>query len=303
MQSPSLLITCQLLRVQQYVKNTFCFLPVFFAGKMTDGPAVLAAAVVFFAFCFTSSAIYIINDLRDLEEDRTHPVKKFRPLASGKISPGNALAFAMACMAAGCTIAYFFSGLVVLLVILAYICINLAYSFFAKKISIVDVTCIAAGFVLRVVGGSIVVSHATSPWLVLQTFLLCMALALGKRWDDLKLSKDGRLGTAVRPNLAGYSEHFITSAMNLFATISCVCYIIYSLSPQTQEHYRSEMVYLTSGWVILGVTRYLQLALVEHKSGSPTNIFLRDRFIYAVIAGWAIHLSVLLYWDKFRCLL
>ena len=295
MQTNKYRLVFQLLRLKQYVKNLFCFLPVFFAGKMTDGSAVLASFHVFLAFCLAASAIYILNDFLDREEDRAHPIKKNRPLANGDISYSIALGIAVCLALAACGLTYFLSGPDVLSVIMAYIAINIAYSFFAKKISIVDITCIAAGFVLRVVGGSLVVAQTTSPWLVLQTFLLCMVLGLGKRWDDIRLSKDGRLKGAARASLSGYSEQFVTVGISFFATISCVCYIIYTISQHTQEHYQSEYVYLTSFWVIMGMARYLQIMLVYYKSGSPTDIFLRDRFILLTIVGWCLHLSLLLY--------
>lgn len=288
----------RLVRAEQYVKNTFCFLPLFFSGKITDGTALLGAFQVFFAFCCASSVVYIVNDLRDREEDRRHPVKRFRPLAAGDVSAAAAAVTAGIMLLAACLGAYFFSGVHVLLTVLAYLALNLVYCFFTKHMSILDVTCVAVGFVLRVVGGSMVVSYTISPWLVLQTFLLCMVLSLGKRWDDIRLNKIDGEGTVIRASLGGYSEQFVLSAMNFFATTSCICYIIYTLTPATMEHYNSEYVYLTSGWVILGVIRYMQITLVEHKSGSPTRVCLRDRFIKTVMVLWAAHLSILLYWDK-----
>lgn len=288
----------RLLRVQQYVKNLFVFIPAFFGGKLVSFSGLTDLSLYFLVFCGISSVIYIINDIADRDEDRRHPQKRFRPLASGEVSVRSA-----AMLAAGLALVCLICALLLFkpaecLVLAAYALLNILYTFLLKQFAIIDISCIAAGFVLRAVGGTLVADLHLSQWLVLMVFLLCMFLALGKRWDDLRIGNSGE-GKPVRKSISGYTQYFVHSALTFFATINTICYIMYTLSPQTQQYYGTSLVYLSSFWVILGNMRYLQVIFVLHKSGAPTKILMRDLVMQAIIACWILHMAVLVYHDVF----
>ena len=172
------------MRPHQYIKNLFIFLPLFFAMKMTDTSLLINAVIAFIAFSLTASAVYTMNDYCDMEEDRKHPKKKNRPLASGAISKAQAMVIMAASGFAGFALMAIHS-LEALAVLAAYVIMNVAYSFYLKHIAILDVTIIATGFVLRLFIGSAVTGIALSMWIVIMTFLLALFLALAKRRDDV----------------------------------------------------------------------------------------------------------------------
>lgn len=282
----------RLLRPQQWIKNFFVLLPMFFSGRAADAAMWLAAAIAFAAFAAASSAVYCLNDVIDADTDRRHPAKKQRPVAAGQVSKTSALTLmafmaviAMALPAAeGCI-----AGTVV---IGAYLLLNVAYCFWLKRIPIVDIIVIALGFVLRVVIGGVLCAIWVSPWLICMTFLLALFLALAKRRDDVLLRLGGN---AIRPSANGYSLSFVNTALSLLAAITIVCYLIYTLSPEVMARLGSQYVYITAIFVIAGMLRYLQLAIVEDNSGSPTAVLGRDRFLQACVVLWVITFVVIIY--------
>lgn len=291
-------IVRRLLRVQQYVKNFFVFIPAFFGGKLVLASELADLFLYFLVFCGISSVIYIINDITDQEEDRRHPLKRSRPLAAGEVSVRSA-----ALLAVGIALACVIFALLLFkpaenMVLAAYAVLNILYTFLLKQFAIIDISCIAAGFVLRAVGGTLVADLHLSQWLVLMVFLLCMFLALGKRWDDLRI-ENSEGGKPVRKSISGYTQYFVHSALTFFATINTICYIMYTLSPQAQQYYGTSLVYLSSFWVILGNMRYLQIIFVLHKSGAPTKILMQDLVMQGIIACWILHMAVLVYHNIF----
>jgi len=281
-----------LVRPKEYVKNLFVFLPLFFGGGMVHPELLLAGGQAFLAFCMAASAIYILNDYRDREVDRNHPVKCFRPIASSQVSLAVAV-FMGLLLAAGAIVLSWWGGFI--LPVLLYLALNVFYSLFAKHISILDVSCVAAGFVLRVLAGTQATHYATSSWLVLMVFLLTLFLALSKRWDDLSLRDKEPGRGVVRFCSAQYSKQFILSAITLLSTTDTVCYIMYTLSPEVRLHLGSELVYLSAFWVIIGNLRYLQIVLVQDDSGSPTKVMLHDTFIQCALCCWVLHMAALTY--------
>lgn len=284
----------RLARPLQYTKNLFVFFPAFFGGSLVDLKALGPLCLVFVIFCLLASAVYVLNDVLDRREDRNHPVKRHRPVASGQVGVTAALVFGggLAAVAAGLLLAY--GDPRVAMVAGGYAALNLAYCYVLKHRAIIDVSCIALGFVLRVLAGSFAAGVGVSHWLLLLTYLLAMFLALGKRWDDLRIvEEDGAHG--VRKSLDGYSPAFVSSAMMVMASVNSVVYILYATSEAVVEYYDSDTVFLTSIWVVTGFLRYMQLTLVENAAGAPARVLVSDRFIQAIIAGWLIHLSVLLY--------
>jgi 4-hydroxybenzoate polyprenyltransferase len=251
-------------------------------------------AAGFVAFCCFASSIYIINDYRDIEDDRKHPVKSKRPLASGKVKKPVAVIICIGLLLLGTALAHFSDHSFKFLFILAiYFFMNLAYSFGLKNIAILDILILATGFVLRVKAGAIVAQVDISEWLIIMTFLLSLFMAIAKRRDDLILK--GTTGADMRKSMSGYNQDFLDTMLGLFSAIIIVAYINYTVSPATIMRLGTYRLYYTSLFVIAGVMRYLQITFVLKKSGSPTEILYKDFFIQITIALWIISFFVILY--------
>ena len=282
----------QLLRVHQYIKNLFIFLPLFFALRITDLGLLTHAIAAFIAFSLTASAIYILNDYHDIEEDRQHPKKKNRPLASGAISKAQAIGMMVVLAAVGFWLMLMFSWSATG-ILATYVVLNIAYSFYLKHIAIVDIVIIAVGFVLRLFVGSAVTGISLSMWIVVMTFLLALFMALAKRRDDVLIFLE--TGKKMRGVIDGYNLQFLDTAMAIMASVVIVAYITYTTSSEVVSRMHSEYLYLTALFVVLGVLRYLQIAFVLKDSGSPTKIVLKDRFMQLVLFGWIISFAWILY--------
>ena len=282
----------RLLRVEQYTKNLIVFLPLFFSLQIGDADLLLRATAAFGAFCMAASAVYVFNDSIDLEEDRNHPVKKRRPLAAGTLSRGFAAVliplFALPALAASWLLSPFMLG-----VVLLYMVVNAAYAWKLKHIPILDIAVIASGFVMRVVVGGVVTGTAIYMWILIMTFLLALFLALAKRRDDVVLF----LGTngKARRAIDGYNIAFIDSAMMIMAAVTIVAYIMYTVSPDVMMKFGTDKLYVTTVFVILGILRYMQITMVENRSGSPTEVLLRDGFLQLAILGWLATFAFLIY--------
>ncbi len=280
------------MRPHQYIKNLFIFLPLFFAMKITDTSLLLNAVIAFVAFSLTASAIYTLNDYHDIEEDRQHPKKKDRPLASGDISKSQAIVIMAVLGIAGFTLMALLSVKAVG-IMAAYVVMNIAYSFYLKHVAILDVVIIAIGFVLRLFIGSTVTDIPLSMWIVVMTFLLALFMALAKRRDDVLIYLD--TGKKMRKVIDGYNLQFLDTAMAIMASVVIVSYTIYTTSAEVVARVHSEYLYLTSLFVILGIMRYLQVAFVLKDSGSPTKIVLKDRFMQLTLIGWVLTFAWILY--------
>lgn len=282
----------KLMRPYQYIKNVFIFLPLFFALKITQIDLLINALIAFIAFSLTASAIYILNDYHDIEDDRLHPKKRTRPLASGTIPKFQACFLMIVLFLIGFVLMASISFYAVA-VQLAYVLLNIAYSFHLKHVSIVDISIIAVGFVLRLFVGSAVTDVPLSMWIVIMTFLLALFMALAKRRDDVLIYLD--TGKKMRRVIDGYSLQFLDTAMAIMASVVIVAYINYTTSPEVVARVHNDYLYLTSFFVIVGILRYLKIALVFKNSGSPTRIVLRDRFIQLTLAMWIISFGWILY--------
>lgn len=285
----------KLLRLSHWTKNLFLFLPLFFSGHVGDWHALLLCLSGFLAFGLSASFIYIINDVRDVEEDRLHPVKQNRPLASGQISTHLGLGLAFMLLTSGLVIAAVLNT-VFLYVLAGYVAMNLAYSMGLKKMPIIDVSMISTGFVLRVVSGGVLGEVAISHWIIVMTFLLALFLALAKRRDDLVIHRDS--GKVMRKSLEGYNLDFINAAMTFMSGVIVVAYLMYTLSAEVIQRMGTDKLYLTGLFVIMGLMRYMQLTLVFERSGNPTQILLQDRTIQVVLIGWMLSFVVVLYSGK-----
>ena len=284
----------QLARPHQHVKNIFVLLPLFFAGGFTDPSFFVPCLIAFVAFSFTASGVYVLNDLHDIEEDRIHPQKQKRPLASGRIQVSTAKGFCGVLFTVGLGLALFIN-LPTFLLILFYATLNIAYSMKLKQVSLLDVTLIAVGFVLRLFVGSVAGGIYLSHWIVVLTFLLALFLALAKRRDDLVIQE--RTGQKVRIAASGYSMEMLTLSIGLLGASVILVYLQYTTDPTITQRMGSEHLYLTTLFVILGILRYLQITLVYEQSGSPTRVLLTDTFtkvnlvLWFLTFGWILYLS------------
>lgn len=273
----------KLLRPHQYVKNLFVFAPLLFSFHFTS-TQVVDTFVALVLFCMIASSIYVLNDLMDIEEDKKHPKKCFRPLASGKVSKNSAkiLFFVLSIPS---LVASYFINIDLFVVLTIYFVLNIAYSLGLKHITIVDIFIIASGFVLRLFAGASVIDNQLSMWIIIMTFLLALFLAVAKRRDDVLLAS---LGKETRKNIDGYNLEFVNAVMVFMSGVIVVAYILYTVSEDVITRLNSDYLYLTSFFVILGIMRYMQITFVEGNSGSPTKIVLKDRFLQITIALWLI---------------
>lgn len=285
-----------LLRPQQWVKNVFIFLPLFFHGDLTNVHMLINTIIAFFCYCFAASSIYCFNDIYDVESDRRHPMKCKRPIASGAVPISKAYGLMTVMLSLSLMLAYFSLGdtaMAVIGVICFYYLMNIAYCVKLKQIALVDVFIIASGFVLRVVLGGVVNGIELSQWIVLMTFLLALFLAFAKRRDDVVLYQE--TGVLPRKNVNRYNLDFMNQAITIVATITLVAYIMYTVSDEVMQRFNSRYIYFTTVFVLAGILRYLQLTIVDVKSGSPTKVLLKDRFVQSCIVGWVFLFLLIIY--------
>lgn len=288
-----------LLRPHQYVKNGFIWLPVFFAHKLNDFTAIQNTCYAFVIFCLVASSVYVLNDIIDRESDRSHPVKRERPLAKGILSSAEAYFIFFILILISFSLSILILPYPFLLIIACYIIINIFYSIYLKNIAIIDIFCIATGFVLRVVAGATASNVPVSHWIIIMTFLLAILIALGKRKDDLLISDSS---VTIRKSLSGYNQDFISLSMVLMSSVVIVSYILYCVSNEVVQKYNTANLYLTAFWVLLGILRYMQIVFVYKKGGAPTSILLHDYFLWIVIAGWILTFYWLIYGDGSKVL-
>lgn len=286
----------RLIRPQHWIKNVFVLVPMFFGGVLFDFTTIESGLLVFMAFSFIASSIYCYNDIVDADADRHHPVKCRRPIASGEVSVSHAylLMAVMAVLSATMIMLLPPSERMGTAVVVAiYYVLNLAYCSKLKQYAVLDVCIVAFGFVLRIVAGGVAEEVALSQWIVLMTFLLTLFLSFAKRRDDvLRMNETGE---APRHNTIRYNLTFINQAITITASVTLVCYIMYTVSPEVEEHFKSQYLYLTSVFVLLGLLRYIQIAVVDKKSGDPVKVVLTDRFSQLIVAAWLVTFLIMIY--------
>jgi decaprenyl-phosphate phosphoribosyltransferase len=281
----------KLLRPHQYLKNVFILSPLFFAFKFKDFELLGRVGLVTLLFCLVASAIYVLNDYFDIEADKQHPTKKDRPMASGAVPVAHGLTMMVILATVGCLGIYLVSPLAFWLTVI-YMVNNLFYSFKLKHIPILDITLLSIGFVLRLYIGSAAGNGELplSMWIVLITFLFALFLALAKRRDDVLLSAEGK---KVRKAIDGYNLEFINGAMMVMASVVIVSYISYCISEDVIHRLKTDQLFFTVIFVVLGILRYMQITFVEQKSGSPTKVLMKDLFLQLVIFGWLVSFVLL----------
>lgn len=271
------------LRPQQWIKNLFIFAPIIFSRHFLERPLVLKTAAAFAAFCLVSSAHYIFNDIRDLEEDRRHPIKSKRPLAAGRLKKGPAVAAMLVLAVAGLGGAAALS-MPFFYISLGYLGLQVLYSVKLKHVVILDIFVVAAGFVIRVVAGGLVIGVTISSWLLICTMLLALFLAMSKRRHELVLLE----GEAEnhRPILKEYTTYLLDQMISVVTASTLVAYCLYTISEDTVARFGTKNLILTVPFVLYGIFRYLYLIHQKEEGGSPEHLILKDKPLLIDIFLW-----------------
>ena len=289
----------QLIRPEQWAKNLFIFLPLFFNGQLWNVQMLISCGIAFVAFSFAASSIYCFNDIFDAKTDREHPTKSKRPIASGSVSVRVAYMITAVSFLFALTIILLFgneSKFYVLGLVLLYYVLNIAYTLILKKISIIDVMIISMGFVLRILVGGTAAGIWLSEWIIIMTFLLALLLAFAKRRDDVVLYEN--TGIVMRKNTNRYNLAFMNQILSVIAAVTIIAYIMYTLSPDVIERFHNRPIYITAVFVLMGILRYLQITIVDLKSGNPTKNLYQDVFILFCVLGWIVTFLIIIYFVK-----
>ena len=262
----------KLLRISNWLKNVFVFVPLVFSVHLFDINYFADVFLAAIAFSITSSIVYIINDLADINKDLLHPVKKFRPLAAGKISISFAyttiVALTILLIPFILSLEYYFS-----LTLLGYFILNVLYSFLFKQVVILDIMCIAAGFMLRVIGGALVIDVFISNWLILTTLFLSLFLAIMKRRSEVVLRTNDN---STRIVLKDYSPDFINQISSITAAGVIICYALYTVSERTVSVFGTENLVFTTIFFIFGILRYMFIVYTQNKGENTIEIIFKD---------------------------
>ena len=285
----------RLARPKQWLKNLFVLAPLIFAGEAVHTDPVLRALIATGVFCLLSSAVYAFNDLIDRESDRQHPLKKNRPIASGKVSAGAASGLIGVAVIGGSVVAWFL-GSAFFITALVFLGLNLLYSLALKNIVILDAMGVALSFVVRGYAGAMVIDVEVSQWLLINTFLLALFMAFGKRRHELTMLET--TATAHRKILGRYSPYLLDQLIAVTTPSVVVMYMLYTMSTEVSTKLHTNHLYLTIPFVVYGIFRYLYLIHKEEKGGSPTDILLEDRPLALTVLFWALSAVVILYWFR-----
>jgi 4-hydroxybenzoate polyprenyltransferase len=280
------------LRPSQWTKNLIIFGALLFGQRLLDPRSVLYAAGAFAVFCALSGVVYLVNDIADREADRSHPLKRHRPIASGAVPIKLAVTVAIVLTAVALASAYWLRpafGVVGAV----YLVLLVSYSGPLKHIVIIDVLTIAIGFVLRAAAGAIVINVSISHWLLFLTILGALFLALSKRRHELVLLADG--ATNHRPILQEYTPYLLDQMISVVTASTLVAYAIYTVSPETVDKFNTHLLGLTLPFLLYGIFRYLYLVHQKDGGGSPSEMLLNDRPLLICVALWAAVVAVIIY--------
>ncbi len=276
----------------QWVKNGFVFAPLIFARRLTDAPQLWKVSLAALIFCLVASAVYLINDLADAAEDRNHPLKRLRPVASGELAAPVALSTAIILAIVGIGGAWILDSRFQLTVLL-YLGLNVLYSLALKRVMLLDAFIVAAGFVLRVLGGGFVIHVEISSWLVVCTTLLAIFLALTKRRHELVLL--GNNASNHRASLANYTPYFLDQLIGIVTASTLMAYALYTLSDDVARKFPGKRLELTIPFVLYGIFRYLYLVHQNEEGGNPTRLLLTDPVLLFVVSAWAVAVVLIIY--------
>jgi len=280
------------MRPDQWIKNFLVFAALLFSKNLLSLSKNIEAIIGFTIFCMITGCAYMINDLVDLEKDKLHSVKSRRPLASGKLKKDTAIKIVvLVCLAS--LFSAFYMNILFGIIILAYFLLNIGYSIYLKNIVIIDVVSIAAGFVLRVLGGAVIISVVASQWLILCTILLSLFLGFSKRRHELVLLEDS--ATSHRKVLEHYSPYLLDQMIAVVTASTLICYALYTMSKDTIEKLGTSKLIYTIPFVLYGIFRYLYLVHQKEDGGSPTEIMFTDKPMIINICLWIISSIIFIY--------
>jgi 4-hydroxybenzoate polyprenyltransferase len=285
----SLLIS---LRPGQWTKNLFVFAALVFAQRLTDTDAVVKAVIAFVVFCGLSSTVYLVNDVLDREQDRRHPLKADRPVASGALGPMVAMA-AAAALGVGAMIVALGLGWRFVQIAAGYLVLLMAYSALLKHIVIVDVLTISAGFTLRAAAGGAAIAVPISHWLLVCTTLLALFIALSKRRHELTLLTEKAIDH--RPILGDYTPYLLDQMISVVTASTLIAYAFYTISPETTAKFGTDLLSLTIPFPLYGIFRYLYLVHRQDKGGSPAELVVNDRPLLVCVGLWALSVILIIY--------
>ncbi|MEO0021156.1 MAG: decaprenyl-phosphate phosphoribosyltransferase [candidate division WOR-3 bacterium] len=280
------------MRPKQWVKNLLVFAALIFSENLLVWDKVMRTAAAFIFFCLVSGAVYIINDVVDRENDRTHPKKRLRPIAAGELPILPALMAAVLAVAVGVGGGFYLNwrfGLVIAI----YFLLQLAYSFVLKKIVVLDVMVVAAGFALRAISGTYVIAVQISPWLFVCTILLALFLALAKRRHELLFLEGG--GISHRSVLGKYSETLLDQMIAVATSATVITYCLYTIAPETVHKFGTHNLILTMPFVLYGIYRYLYLVYRREEGGAPEKVLFTDLPLIIDVLLWMISVVLILY--------
>ncbi|MDP4225283.1 MAG: decaprenyl-phosphate phosphoribosyltransferase [Bacteroidota bacterium] len=280
------------LRPYQWIKNFLVFGGLIFSISLFNWTIALRSIVAFIAFCFASSSVYLLNDLRDVEEDKLHPSKRLRPLAAGTLNTGIAITFMFLLFFSSAILSWLldpkFAGIV-----LTYFIMNIAYSLGLKKMVIVDVMIVSAGFLLRALAGCVVIGVKLSPWLFLCTMLLALLMGFGKRRHEINFLQNEAHNH--RKNLTEYSVPLLDTMMTICGATAIATYALYTMADETIAHFGSNWLVLTTPFVLYGIFRYFYLVHQKDGGGDPTKLLVADMPSLINICIWVICVCVIIY--------
>ena len=284
------------LRPKHWIKNLFVFAALIFSLNLFNIVKLMASLQAFFAFCLASSFVYIINDIIDIEQDRKHPKKRNRPIASGKISIKNAIIISIICLITSVTLAYFIN-INTLIVITVYIFVNIFYSIKIKNVVILDVMFIALGFILRMIAGATAIEVSFSNWILLTTFCISLFLGFGKRRAEMLLANNNTQKN-TRFVLKLYSVQFLDYMILSSVTLTIISYALYTIDSEVIKRFGTDKLIYTVPLAIYGIFRYLYVIYRSDRDGDPTEVVLKDKSIISVVLLWILLVIGLIYGVK-----
>jgi len=282
----------QAMRPHQWTKNFFVYAALIFSQNIFNFPLFLKTTIAFSAFCLISSALYIFNDLKDLEEDKLHPLKSKRPIASGKIKKSTAILMIVVLGLLGFSSAFTLNKNY-FIIILVYFLIQMAYSIKLKHVVILDVFVVALGFLIRVVAGGLAIEVSLSSWLLICTILLALFLALSKRRHELVLLED--VASDHRPILEEYSPYLLDQMIAVVTASTVIAYCLYTISEETVTKFGTTNLIFTVPFVLYGIFRYLYLIHQRSEGGSPEALIIKDKPLLIDIFLWIATAVIILY--------
>ena len=272
----------KLMRPKHYVKNFFSLVPLIFALKFTQIDALIKSGMVFLSLCFAASFVYIVNDIKDADKDRLHPVKRNRPIASGRVSAKNAAIFSVILLMISLLLSYVIN-IKTFIVVSSYIVLNILYTLSLKEIVIIDVMSIALGFILRIVAGACAIEVEVSNWLLLTAISISLFLGFGKRRHELLYVGENHRGV-----LRHYSVQYLDYLMVVSLTMTIMSYSLYTMDKSVMEKFGTDKLIYTVPFVIYGLFRYMYLVYKREEEADPTELVLKDKGIVITVLAWLV---------------